>query len=98
MAEAADWMELEKFSNNKISAKFGGEQFIDVCLQHNNKFEGKKYLPKVSKVRFWSACCKRLTSASSGKNISIMPYFVNDFVILSSPSSIFSSQTRSNIV
>ena len=50
LAEAEDWSELEKFSNNKISAKFGGEQLIDVCLQYNNKFEAKKYLPKVSKV------------------------------------------------
>ena len=39
LAEAEDWSELEKFSNNKISAKFGGEQFIDVCLSHNNKYE-----------------------------------------------------------
>jgi len=58
LAEAADWMELEKFSNNKISAKFGGEQFIDVCLQHNNKFEGKKYLPKVSKPNKIKYCLK----------------------------------------
>ena len=50
LAEAEDWSELEKFANNKIAAKFGGEQFIDVCLQHNNKIEAKKYLQKVSKV------------------------------------------------
>ena len=59
LAEADDWSELEKFSNNKIAAKFGGEQFIDVCLQYNNKLEGKKYLSKVSKVWFLRYCDKK---------------------------------------
>jgi len=58
LAEADDWSELEKFSNNKIAAKFGGEQFIDVCLQHNNKAEGKKYLAKVSKPNKVKYCLK----------------------------------------
>lgn len=58
LAEAEDWSELERFANNKISAKFGGEQFIDVCLQHNNKNEGKKYLQKVSKPNKVKYCLK----------------------------------------
>jgi len=58
LAEADDWSELEKFSNNKIAAKFGGEQFIDVCLQYNNKLEGKKYLSKVSKPNKVKYCLK----------------------------------------
>jgi len=58
LAESEDWAELEKFANNKIAAKFGGEQFIDVCLQHNNKVEAKKYLQKVSKPNKVKYCLK----------------------------------------
>ncbi|XP_026677997.1 vacuolar protein sorting-associated protein 16 homolog [Diaphorina citri] len=46
LGQAEDWVGLDKFSKLKKSP-IGYEPFIDVCLEFRNKFEAKKYLPKV---------------------------------------------------
>ncbi|KAF5302481.1 hypothetical protein FQR65_LT08571 [Abscondita terminalis] len=47
LADAGDWIELEKFSKSKKSP-IGYAHFVDLCLQKNMQSEAIKYLPKVS--------------------------------------------------
>ncbi|KAB0801758.1 hypothetical protein PPYR_03944 [Photinus pyralis] len=47
LADAHDWIELEKFSKSKKSP-IGYAHFVDVCLEKNNISEAVKYLPRVS--------------------------------------------------
>ncbi|KAK4881688.1 hypothetical protein RN001_005007 [Aquatica leii] len=47
LADAGDWIELEKFSKSKKSP-IGYAHFVDICLQKNMQSEAIKYLPKVS--------------------------------------------------
>lgn len=54
LAEKQLWMELEKLSKSKKSP-IGYEPFVDVCLEHHNKFEAQKYMPRVreeNKVKY----------------------------------------------
>lgn len=45
LAETFQWDELEKFSKSKKSP-IGYEPFVEVCLNHQNVDEAKKYIPK----------------------------------------------------
>uniref|UniRef100_A0A7N8XYH1 Vacuolar protein sorting-associated protein 16 homolog n=1 Tax=Mastacembelus armatus TaxID=205130 RepID=A0A7N8XYH1_9TELE len=47
LAEKEEWEELEKFSKSKKSP-IGYLAFVEVCMKHNNKFEAKKYVSKVT--------------------------------------------------
>ncbi|XP_068165309.1 vacuolar protein sorting-associated protein 16 homolog [Antennarius striatus] len=47
LAEREDWEELEKFSKSKKSP-IGYLPFVEVCTKRNNKYEAKKYIPKVA--------------------------------------------------
>uniref|UniRef100_A0A131XNR4 Vacuolar protein sorting-associated protein 16 homolog n=1 Tax=Hyalomma excavatum TaxID=257692 RepID=A0A131XNR4_9ACAR len=54
LAKEKHWTELEKFSKSKKSP-IGYEPFVDICLEHRNKFEAQKYMAKVkeeNKVRY----------------------------------------------
>jgi hypothetical protein len=58
LAEAGDWLELDKFAKSQKSP-IGYEPFIDVCMKHHNKHEAQKYLSRVTpknKVK----CCLRV--------------------------------------
>ncbi|XP_064643681.1 vacuolar protein sorting-associated protein 16 homolog [Lineus longissimus] len=46
LAEAGDWIELERFSKSKKSP-IGYEPFVEVSMKHLNRQEATKYLPKV---------------------------------------------------
>lgn len=46
LAKQEDWNELEKLSKIKKSP-IGYEPFVDICIEHGNKYEALKYLPKV---------------------------------------------------
>ncbi|KAK2188750.1 hypothetical protein NP493_123g03022 [Ridgeia piscesae] len=46
LAQAGDWLELEKFSKSKKSP-IGYEPFVEVCIQNKNRFEAQKYLSRV---------------------------------------------------
>lgn len=55
LADANDFIELEKFSKLKKSP-IGYAPFVDICLQKNNRTEAMKYLPRVSddiKVKYY---------------------------------------------
>ncbi|CAG9822683.1 unnamed protein product [Phaedon cochleariae] len=47
LAKQKEWIELEKFSKVKKSP-IGYAPFVDVCLEHDNRQEALKYLPKVT--------------------------------------------------
>ncbi|XP_013393973.1 vacuolar protein sorting-associated protein 16 homolog [Lingula anatina] len=47
LAEAGDWMELDRFSKTKKSP-IGYEPFIEVCMENHNRFEATKYLTRVA--------------------------------------------------
>ncbi|KAG2459302.1 VPS16 protein, partial [Polypterus senegalus] len=47
LAEKNDWEELEKFSKSKKSP-IGYLAFVEVCVKHQNKYEAKKYVSKVT--------------------------------------------------
>ncbi|XP_053327350.1 vacuolar protein sorting-associated protein 16 homolog [Spea bombifrons] len=47
LAEKEDWEELEKISKSKKSA-IGYLPFVEICMKHQNKFEAKKYIARVS--------------------------------------------------
>lgn len=47
LAEKEDWEELEKFSKSKKSP-IGYLPFVEICVKHQNKFEAKKYVTKVT--------------------------------------------------
>ncbi|RXM32863.1 Vacuolar protein sorting-associated protein 16-like [Acipenser ruthenus] len=47
LAEKEDWEELEKFSKSKKSP-IGYLPFVEVCVKHQNKYEAKKYVTKVT--------------------------------------------------
>ncbi|XKL65071.1 hypothetical protein PGB90_005157 [Kerria lacca] len=46
LGELNDFNELDKFSKIKKSP-IGYEPFIDICLQHKNKFEANKYIGRI---------------------------------------------------
>ncbi|XP_053409060.1 vacuolar protein sorting-associated protein 16 homolog [Mercenaria mercenaria] len=46
LAEAGEWMELDKFSKTK-KPQLGMEAFVEVCLKYGNKREAMKYIPRV---------------------------------------------------
>ncbi|KAE9535874.1 hypothetical protein AGLY_007775 [Aphis glycines] len=46
LGKQEDWNELEKLSKLKKSP-IGYEPFVDICIEHGNKYEALKYLPKV---------------------------------------------------
>ncbi|XP_066993326.2 vacuolar protein sorting-associated protein 16 homolog isoform X1 [Anabrus simplex] len=55
LSEMREWTELDKFAKSKKSP-IGYEPFVDVCLQHKNVDEAKRYLPKVKddlKVKYY---------------------------------------------
>lgn len=55
LAELNDWIELEKFSKLKKS-NMNFSAYVDVCLEHGNRQEALKYLPRVSedvKVKYY---------------------------------------------
>lgn len=47
LAEAGEWMELEKFSRAKKPV-LGMESFVEVCMKHHNTHEALKYIPRVT--------------------------------------------------
>ncbi|XP_008323608.1 vacuolar protein sorting-associated protein 16 homolog [Cynoglossus semilaevis] len=47
LAEKSEWEELEKFSKSKKSP-IGYLAFVEVCMKHNNTFEAKKYVSRVT--------------------------------------------------
>ncbi|XP_052805418.1 vacuolar protein sorting-associated protein 16 homolog [Mya arenaria] len=47
LAEAGEWMELEKFSKTKKPV-LSMEAFVDVCMKQNNKLEARKYVQRVT--------------------------------------------------
>ncbi|XP_052092868.1 vacuolar protein sorting-associated protein 16 homolog isoform X1 [Mytilus californianus] len=47
LAEAGEWVELDKFSRNK-KPPVGMEAFVEVCAKHHNVNEAMKYMSRVS--------------------------------------------------
>ncbi|KAK3602689.1 hypothetical protein CHS0354_017895 [Potamilus streckersoni] len=47
LAEAGEWMELDRFSKAK-KPPIGMEAFVEVCLKNGNKHEAMKYIIRVS--------------------------------------------------
>uniref|UniRef100_A0A8C5DAU4 Vacuolar protein sorting-associated protein 16 homolog n=1 Tax=Gouania willdenowi TaxID=441366 RepID=A0A8C5DAU4_GOUWI len=47
LADKGDWEELDKFSKSKKSP-IGYLPFVEVCMKHNNKYEAKKYVSRVT--------------------------------------------------
>lgn len=46
LADSGNWLELERFSKSK-KPPIGFEPFVDVCVQHKEIYEAKKYIQKV---------------------------------------------------
>ncbi|CAG2117553.1 unnamed protein product [Medioppia subpectinata] len=58
LAETAEFLELEKFSKIKKSP-IGYEPFVDICLEHRNRYEAQKYLLKINeenKIKYYVKC------------------------------------------
>ncbi|XP_054162261.1 vacuolar protein sorting-associated protein 16 homolog [Oppia nitens] len=58
LAEMGEWLELEKFSKIKKSP-IGYEPFVDICLDHHNRYEAQKYLLKINeenRVKYYVRC------------------------------------------
>ncbi|XP_022100529.1 vacuolar protein sorting-associated protein 16 homolog [Acanthaster planci] len=47
LANSGDWIELEKFAKSKKSP-IGYEPFVEVCMNHHNKYEANKYIGRVA--------------------------------------------------
>ncbi|XP_078515863.1 vacuolar protein sorting-associated protein 16 homolog [Lissotriton helveticus] len=47
LADREDWEEMEKFAKSKKSP-IGYLPFVEVCVKHHNRFEGKKYISRVN--------------------------------------------------
>uniref|UniRef100_A0A8D0HLN3 Vacuolar protein sorting-associated protein 16 homolog n=1 Tax=Sphenodon punctatus TaxID=8508 RepID=A0A8D0HLN3_SPHPU len=47
LAEREDWEEMEKFSKSKKSP-IGYLPFVEICVKHHNRYEAKKFAPRVA--------------------------------------------------